>query len=230
MALDQLPKTAGEWPDAMAAQAKKYPGDMTRSLPLVKFDEAEFSARFSPEAAGSAKRTLEAADSLVTGADAGTKVLDVGALAAKSTAIRKGFDSYKQAYIAYWRDSVKDEVKFSFADFAALSRDLVRVTDAGVKSALEKYQQKMVEALNAIGATVEAGALEKSPALVSKECSLALNSWSTLEPAVARQQILAMDPRDFLQTYTVASSKESQTLAGRYWQAFAAGSAAGAGQ
>jgi hypothetical protein len=206
-----------KWPDAVAERAKTAPKEslVRPALPLVTFPEPTFSPRFSPDAAGLFADALETVRKVTTASDSPSKILDAATLASNAANIKKGFDTYKDAYVHYWKDQTKEDIRFTFKNFAEFSDALVNVTDAGITAALGEYTKKVTAALARLGTSVE-----PAPGLVREECRNALGNWTNLgnDPRVARRTILALDTASFREGYIVVSSKGSDSIAGRYWQ------------
>jgi hypothetical protein len=233
VALQNMPDTADKWQQIILAETAKgsLPESLRRpSVPLVTFvkndalaeDVTTFSQKFAPDAAGEASDRLAAIAALATVSDAGTKVLDPADLAARVTAARKGFDSYRDQYITYWRDTVRQELKFNFAKFTDLRAALVNVTEPGINGALAEYGNKMAAALERIGATTEANAIRSAPGVNSDECKNALAHWSgtdlSSDSPQARRIILNMDAVQFRTDYFVATARTGDSYKTQYWR------------
>jgi hypothetical protein len=232
-ALQDMPDTAEKWQQIIQTAVAK--GPLAESLhrpavPLVAFvkndklaeDVTTFSLMFAPDAAGGAADKLAAIAALATAPDAATKVLDPADLAARTAAARKGFDSYRTQYVSYWRDTVRGELKFSFAKYADFAGALVNVTESGINGSLAEYGNKMAGALERIGATTEANAIRSAPGVNADECKNALAHWSGSDlgsdPRQARRIILNMDAVQFRSDYFVATARTGDSYKTQYWR------------
>lgn len=223
-ALTAMATDPEKWPALVEEKARTAPRDslVRPPLPLVAFAESGFSPRFSPEAAGAVADSISTVQKTVAAPDASAKILDAPALATLAANIRKGFDVYRESYIQYWRDQTREDIRFTYKNFAELSDALVNVTDAGITAGLTEYTRKVTAALARIGAAEAETAVRTSPQLVRDECRQVLASWSNLgnDARVARRTILALDVATFREQYVVASAKTStaESFAARYWQ------------
>ena len=132
----------------------------------------------------------------------------------------KSFNDYGAKYISYWRDGVKDQLTFNYDKFADFANKLADTTQASVAEQLKAYGDRMVYALNRVGAADEASAVKQAPIVSAEECKQALSSWTNvgIDPLAARRAILGLQANDFKENYTVLSAKSNESFTARYWQ------------
>jgi hypothetical protein len=224
--LDDLPEDAAKWQATVAARAAADgPEHLARpAVPLVASAEKTFAAKFSPDTVGAVADNLTTIKRVAT--ESSPRVLDAADLAARVAAKRKGFDAYLVDYVRYWKDDVREELKFDFKNFAEFADALVSVGAKGVSGALDEYGNRMAYALDRAAAAADdvtavkaAAGLNRNKAF-QEEASDVLSAWKNLggDPRQARTAILGMDPAKFLEGFTAMSAKNNDGFVAYYWQ------------
>ncbi len=223
--LTSLPADPRAWPAAMKTLAAAAPRDTLARppVPLVTFPAGQdkiFDEQFSPDAAGIVSDRLALIAKTTSGPDAPAKILDADNLSSRTSDARKGFDAYRDKYIAYWRDTVKDQLTFNYPKFADLATKFNDTSEASISEQLKAYGDRMVYALNRVGAADDANAVKLAPQVSREECKQALTSWTNLgsDPKQVRSAILATEANTFRENYTVLSAKANDSYTARYWQ------------
>jgi hypothetical protein len=220
-ALNPMPTEPLKWPAFVAARATAAREDLSRPpVPLVSFTDKTYSPNFAPKSAGAASDALETVRKISTGADASARIMDAAGLSLRVAAIRKSFDGYRDEYIHYWRDVAREDLRINFKSYKELAETLVNVTEPAIAENLKLYRDKMVAALDMVGATEDSTAVKTAPQLVKEECRTTLDSWKNLgdDSRLARRAILAMDAGNFRDQFTVPSAKSTDSYLALYWQ------------
>ncbi len=183
--LSALPTDPQRWPAAIAALSKSTPPDNLQrpQVPLVTFpsgQEKTFDAQFAPDAAGVVSDRLATLAKLTGAQDASGKILDASDLASRAAAAQKGFAAYRDQYLAYWRDTVKDQLQFNYPKFADFANKLGDSSEAGINGELRSYGDRIAYALNRVGDTDDANPVKLAPAADREECKEDLANWLNL--------------------------------------------------
>jgi len=228
--LQGMPKgnDTDKWLDYVAARAASLPTEslIRPQVPLVSFPEKTFPARFAPDAVGSVNESLIAINKLATD-PGGAKVLEASSVVAAAAAAKNNFDAYLAYYTKYWKEDVFTELsRYTAKTWTDFSTEIGNLREHSVRSSLEDYGAKAQDALNKVGDSNDAAAIQQAMLLGQKKdfqdnCVSVLSAWKDLSDSYrdCRRTILAMEPGAFMNSYSVDTGTDDGFVA-HYWQHF----------
>ncbi|MGN6366880.1 MAG: type VI secretion protein IcmF/TssM N-terminal domain-containing protein [Phycisphaerae bacterium] len=217
-----------KWFDYVAQRAAAFPtANMLRpSVPLVTFADKSFPARYSPDAVGYISDSLKAINDLAKD-PANVRVLEPRTLIDAARAKQQDFNAYLDLYLRYWKEEVFADLNgYSLKSWTDFANAIASLRERSVRSSLEDFGQKVQDALNKVGHGDDANAIQQATLIGQKRdfqsnCSDMISYWSNLGDNYrqCRRQILAMDPRSFMNNYSVDTGSDDGFVA-HYWQHF----------
>jgi hypothetical protein len=227
-AIDSMPSDPEKWADYITARSANVPPEhLARPpVPLIAFPDKTFPVKFAPDTVGAVTDVLNAVNRLANDPN-GAKVLEAGNITALAASKRDNFSGYLALYVQYWKKDVFSEMHFAANHWSELSPALLNLRERTVRSSLEEYGNKAQEALKKVGANGDASDLATATILGQKKvfqdaCSDVISHWSDFGDSYrqCRRAILAMEPRKFLDTYTVGESGGDDGYVAQYWENF----------